>query len=159
MRIQSQSRRRNRVSHCGKGESSTLIGRMANDQGSSKPWHSKTSKLHEEVLMGYQHALYQQKNQLLREKSEIRRRHKSASVASRILREERSNASHTGGGRHGAPECNREDAEHGNRENCLQNLDSSFLSIDERGEYHTKDTRGSLGGSSSLPPNHTTSAR
>jgi hypothetical protein len=61
-----------------------------------------------EVLIGYQYALHQQKKQLLRERSEIRRRHKS-STASRILQEECSNASHTGGGRRHEP--NRGEAE------------------------------------------------
>jgi hypothetical protein len=51
-----------------------------------------------EVLMGYQYALHQQKKQLLWEKSEIRRMHESTIEASRILREEHSTASYTGGG-------------------------------------------------------------
>jgi hypothetical protein len=67
-----------------------------------------------EVLMGYQYALHQQKKQLLRKKSEIRRRHESANEASKILREECSNVSHTSKGRHRAPEHNKEDAECGN---------------------------------------------
>jgi hypothetical protein len=52
-----------------------------------------------EVLMGYQYVLHQQKKQLLREKSEIRRMHESAIEASKILREERNTTSYTGGGR------------------------------------------------------------
>jgi hypothetical protein len=78
-----------------------------------------------EVLMGYQYALHQQKKQLLRERSEIRTRHKSANAASRILREERSNVSHTGGGQRCEP--NRGEAERRHRDNH----DSSFLSVDE----------------------------
>jgi hypothetical protein len=66
-----------------------------------------------DVLMGYQYALHQQRKGLLREKSEIRKRHESASAASKILREEGNKASHTGGGRHHASEHNRADAEHG----------------------------------------------
>jgi hypothetical protein len=60
--------------------------------------------------MGYQYTLHQQKKQLLRERNEIRRWHKSAKAASRISWEERTNASHTGG-----------------------NIDSTFLSVDEIG--------------------------
>jgi hypothetical protein len=51
--------------------------------------------LRREVLLGYQYALHQQKNQLLWEKSEIRKMHESASEASRILREECNTASYT----------------------------------------------------------------
>jgi hypothetical protein len=70
---------------------------------------------------------------VLREKSEIRKRHESANTTSKILNEEHNNASQTGGGRHRAPEHNIGDAEHGRRGNRLQNLDSSFLLINERG--------------------------
>jgi hypothetical protein len=49
---QSESKRRNRVSHCDKGESLPFRGRMADDQGSSKPWYNNTSKLDEGSLDG-----------------------------------------------------------------------------------------------------------
>jgi hypothetical protein len=82
-----------------------------------------------EVLMGYQYALHQQKKQLLREISEIRRRHESANAACRSLREECINASYTSGGRHHEP--NRREEEWLDKENHIQNLDSAFLSVDE----------------------------
>jgi hypothetical protein len=86
----------------------------------------------------------QQRKRLLQEKSEIRKRHKSASMASRMLRVERSNASHTRRGRHRTPEHNREDTERGNRGNCMQNLDSSFLSINEMGNIVPKTQDAAL---------------
>jgi hypothetical protein len=58
---------------------------------------------------------------LLQERSEIRRRHESANAASRILREKRSNTSHTGGGRR--CKSNRGEVERQNKENHAQNLD------------------------------------
>jgi hypothetical protein len=76
-----------------------------------------------------------------------------------MLQEECSNALYTSRGRPRALEHNREDIEYGNRGNRVQNLDSSFLSIDERGNIIPKNTGGSLGDSSSLPTNHTTSTK
>jgi hypothetical protein len=51
-----------------------------------------------EVLIGYQYALHQQRKRMLQEKREIQRRCESISAASKILRDERSNASYTNGG-------------------------------------------------------------
>jgi hypothetical protein len=79
------------------GEECRMI-KAAVNHGAAIPADSRR-----EVLMGYHYALHQQKKQLLREKSEIRRRHESASTTSKVLREERSNASYTGGGRHREP--------------------------------------------------------
>jgi hypothetical protein len=78
---------------------------MADDQSSS---HGTVilAKSMREVLMGYQYILHQQKKRLLQEKGKIRRRHKLANATSRILREERSNASYTSGGQHRVPEPN-----------------------------------------------------
>jgi hypothetical protein len=143
-RSQPQSGRRNRVSRCGKGESSILSDRMADDQGSSKPWRSNTSKLHEGSLNGVPVCLALAEKATVAGKSEIRRWHESANQASRILWEECSNASHTDRGRHCAPERNREDTEHGNMENPMQNLDLSFLSINERGNIIPKTPEAAL---------------
>jgi hypothetical protein len=91
-----------------------------------------------EVLMGYQYDLHQQKKKLLRERSVVRRRHESANAASRILCEEHSNASHTGGGRHREP--NRGEAERRHEDNH----DSSFLSVDEIGNIMLKTPEEAL---------------
>jgi hypothetical protein len=84
-----------------------------------------------EVLMGYQYARHHQNKQLLREKIELGRSHESASTASRTQWEECSQASHSGGEGHLEPESNRREAECSNRENHTQNLDLSFLSVDD----------------------------
>jgi hypothetical protein len=55
-----------------------------------------------------------------------------ASVASRLWREERNNTSHTNGGRHHRLEPHEDNLEQGRTENHAQNLDSSFLSVNER---------------------------
>jgi hypothetical protein len=117
---------------------------VADDQGSSEPRRSNTSKLDEESLNGVPICFASAKEATAAGKSEIRKRHESASTASRILREERNNASHTSGGRHRAPEHNREDAKRGNRGNHVQNLDSSFLSRDESGNIVPKTPRAAL---------------
>jgi hypothetical protein len=62
--------------------------KAAVNHGAAIPAYSRR-----EVLMGYQYALHQQKKQLLRERSEIRRRHGSASMISKVSQEEHSNAS------------------------------------------------------------------
>jgi hypothetical protein len=94
--------------------------------------------------MGYQCAIHQQKKRLVQEKSEIRRRRESASAVSRILREERSNASYTNGGWHHMLEPHEDNLEHGNKGNCIQNLDSSFLSVNERGNIVSKTPEAAL---------------
>jgi hypothetical protein len=97
-----------------------------------------------EVLMGYQYAPHQQRKRLLREKSEIRKRLESANTASKILKAEHNNASHIGGWRHRTPEHNIGDAKHGRRGNHLQNLYSSFLLINERGNIIPKTSEAAL---------------
>jgi hypothetical protein len=80
----------------------------------------------------------------VREKSEIRIRRESANAASRILREECSNTSYTSGEQHRVLEPNRGDAEQVNKGNRMQNLDSSFLSVDERGNIVPKTPEAAL---------------
>jgi hypothetical protein len=59
---------RKRISYRGKGESSTLSGGAADDQGNSKPWCSNTNKFDEGSLNGIPVCHVQQKKRLLREK-------------------------------------------------------------------------------------------
>jgi hypothetical protein len=91
-----------------------------------------------EVLAGNQYTLHQQNKKLLRERSDIRRRHESANATSRILQDERSNSSHTGGGRRREP--NRGEAEQRHKDNH----DSSFLSVDEIGNIMPKTPEAAL---------------
>jgi hypothetical protein len=58
-----------------------------------------------EVLMGYQYALHQQKKRLL-QKMRNKEKAQVSSAASRILREQRNNASYIDGGWHCRPEPN-----------------------------------------------------
>jgi hypothetical protein len=117
---------------------------MADEQGSSKPCHSNTSKLDEGSLNGVPVHPAPIEEMTAAEKSEIRRRHESASATSKILREERSNASYTGGGQHLVPEPDRRAAEQENRGTRVPNLDSSFLSVDERGNIVPKTPKAAL---------------
>jgi hypothetical protein len=91
-----------------------------------------------EVLIGYQYALHQQRKRMLQEKREIQRRRESICAASKILRDERSNASYTNGGRHHRPRSQIDNLEQGNRGNLSQNLESSSLSVNERGNIEPK---------------------
>jgi hypothetical protein len=56
-----------------KGESLSLSGTMADDQGSSKPWHSNTSKLDEGSLNGLPVCPAPAEETIAVGKSEIRR--------------------------------------------------------------------------------------
>jgi hypothetical protein len=80
----------------------------------------------------------------LREKSELRRSHESASTTRRIQWEECAHASQSGGGGHWKPESNRREPEQPNRENHTQNHDSSFLSVDEIGNIMPKTPEAAL---------------
>jgi hypothetical protein len=116
---------------------------MADDQSSSKSQHKDTGRFEEGSFNGVTIRPASVKETITTRKSDIRRRHESANTESRILREERSNASHTGGGRHSELEPNRGEAERQNI-NCTQNLDSSFLSVDERGNIVPKTPETAL---------------
>jgi hypothetical protein len=60
------------------------------------------------------------------------------SVASKAIHEARNNASHTNSGRHNRHGSGVDNLEHSNRRNLSRNLDSSFLSVDERGNIMQK---------------------
>jgi hypothetical protein len=68
--------------------------------------------------------------------------HESANKASRILREERSNTSYTGGDRRREP--SKGEAEWQNTENHTRNVDSSFLSADALGNIMPKTPEAAL---------------
>jgi hypothetical protein len=90
------------------------------------------------ILMGYEYALHRHGKRLQQERSEIRQRRKSVSIASKLLREEHSNASYTNSGRHHRRGSRVDNLEHGDRRNLARNLESSFLSVDERGNIVPK---------------------
>jgi hypothetical protein len=60
------------------------------------------------------------------------------------LREEHSNTSYTNGGRHHRLEPHEDNLDQGNRGNLVQNLNTSFLSVDERGNIVTKTPEAAL---------------
>jgi hypothetical protein len=93
-----------------------------------------------EVLLGYHYMLHRKSQQLEKEKREIRKRRESDSVASKTYHAERSNASHTNSGRHHRHGSQVDNLEYADRRNLLQNLDSSFLSVDEQGNIIPKYT-------------------
>jgi hypothetical protein len=97
-----------------------------------------------EVLLGYHYTLHRQSKQLEKETSEIRRRRESVSVASKAIHEARSNASHTNSGRHNRHGSRVDNLEHSDRRNLSTNLDSSFLSVDERGNIMPKTPKAAL---------------
>jgi hypothetical protein len=68
------------------------------------------------------------RNACYRRKAKSEEERESVSVASKILRDEHNNASHTNGGRH----LRTDNLKQANRGNIVQNLESSLLSIDER---------------------------
>jgi hypothetical protein len=96
-----------------------------------------------EVLMGTSTPCISKKR-LLQEKSKIKRMRESASAASWLWREKRSNASHANGGRHHRPEPHEDNLEQGRRGNHAQNLDLSFLSVNERRNIVPKTPEAAL---------------
>jgi hypothetical protein len=84
-----------------------------------------------EVLLGYHYALHWQSRQLENKRSEIRRRRELVSAASKAMHEARINTSHTNN-RHNRHGSRVDNLEHSDRRNLSRNLDSSFLSVDER---------------------------
>jgi hypothetical protein len=97
-----------------------------------------------EVLLGYHYALHRQSQQLEKEKSEIRKRRESVSVASKAYHTERSNASHKNSGNHHMHGSRMDNLEYADRRNLSRNLDSSFLSVGERGNIIPKTPEAAL---------------
>jgi hypothetical protein len=94
-----------------------------------------------EVLVGYHYALHRQSKQLEREKSEISKRRELVSAVSKAFHKAHSNASHTNIGRHGSRVDN---LKHSDRRSLARNRDSSFLSVDERGNIMPKTPEAAL---------------
>jgi hypothetical protein len=84
-----------------------------------------------EVLMGYKYALHQHKKQLHQEESELRRNHEFNSTTNITQWEERSDTSQSSEERHHEPKHNRGRVERPGKEYHTQNLNSSFLTVDE----------------------------
>jgi hypothetical protein len=66
------------------------------------------------------------------------------SATSKAIHEARSNASHTNNGRHNRHGSRVNNLEHSDRRNLSRNLDSSFLSVDERGNIMPKTPEAAL---------------
>jgi hypothetical protein len=96
-----------------------------------------------EVLLEYHYALHRQAWQLEKEKSEIRKRQESGSAKSKAFREERSNAP-TNNARHHMHGSRIDNIGHTERRSLSRNLDSSFLSVDERGNIIPKTLEAAL---------------
>jgi hypothetical protein len=73
-----------------------------------------------------------------KERSKIRKRRESVSATSKAMHEACSNASYTNSIRHNRHGSRVENLEHSDRTNLSRNLDSSFLSVDERGNIMPK---------------------
>jgi hypothetical protein len=97
-----------------------------------------------EVLLGYHYALNRLSKQLEKERNEIRRGRESVSAASKAIHEARNNVSHTNSGRHNRHGSRVDNLEYSNRRNLYGNLDSSFLSVDERGNIMPKTPKAAL---------------
>jgi hypothetical protein len=97
-----------------------------------------------EVLLEYHYALHRQAWQLEKEKSKIRKRQESGSAKSKAFREERSNAPHTNSARHHMHGSRIDNIGHTERRSLSRNLDSSFLSVDERGNIIPKTLEAAL---------------
>jgi hypothetical protein len=88
--------------------------------------------------------MHWQSQQLEKEKSKIKKRQESVSVESKAFHVERTNASYTNRGRHHRHESRMDNLEYANKRNLSRNLDSSFLSIDERGNIIPKTPEATL---------------
>jgi hypothetical protein len=96
------------------------------------------------MLLGYHYALQQQSKQLVRERSEIQKRKDSAIAASIALHKVRNNASYTNSKRHRRHRSRVQNLEHSERRSLSENLDSSFLSVDEQGNIIPKTLEAAL---------------
>jgi hypothetical protein len=96
------------------------------------------------MLLGYHYALQQQSKQLARERSEIQKWKDSAIAASTTLHKARSDASYTNSKRHRRHGSRVENLEHSERRSLSNNLDSSFLSVDEQGNIIPKTPEAAL---------------
>jgi hypothetical protein len=94
--------------------------------------------------MGYQYALHQHKKQLLQEKSELRRSHRSNNIANRTQWKEHSDTSQSSEERYNAPKHNRRRAERPRKESRTQNLNSSFLTVNEIGSIMPEKPEAAL---------------
>jgi hypothetical protein len=84
------------------------------------------------------------KRQIAKERSEMRKRRNSAIAASVALHEVRNNASHTNSRRHNMHGSRVDNLEHTDRRNLSRNLDSSFLSVNEQGNIIPKTPEAAL---------------
>jgi hypothetical protein len=94
--------------------------------------------------MGYQYALHQHKKQLLQEKSELRRSHRSNNAANRTQWEEHSDTSQSSEERYHVPKHNKRRAERPRKESRTQNLNSSFLIVNETGSIMPEKPEAAL---------------
>jgi hypothetical protein len=95
------------------------------------------------MLLGYHYVLRQQANQLAKERIEIQKRKDSAIAASDAACRAHSDASYTNRKhhRHGS---RYENLEYSDRQSISKNLDSSFLSVDEKGNIIPKTPKVAL---------------
>jgi hypothetical protein len=96
------------------------------------------------MLFGYNYALRQQSKLLAKERIEVQKRKDSAIAASDAARRARSDASYTNGKRHRRHGSRYENLEYSDRQSLSKNLDSSFLSVDERGNIIPKTPEAAL---------------
>jgi hypothetical protein len=85
------------------------------------------------MLFGYHYALRQQSKQLAKERIEIQKRRDSAIEASAAYHRARSDASYTNSKRHRRHGSRFENLEYSKKQSLSKNLDSSFLSVDDKG--------------------------
>jgi hypothetical protein len=140
------------ANHMAEGDTTESIANREKIQLTVEEWDTIKAAVNEgaaipvdarrEVLLGYHYMLHRQAQQLEKEKSIIRKRRESVSAASKAYHAEKDNASFSGRHRmHGSRVDNLNRAE---KRNLSRNLDSSFLSIDERGNIIPKTPEAAL---------------
>jgi hypothetical protein len=95
------------------------------------------------MLLGYHYALRQQVKQLAKERIEIQKRKDSAIAASEPARRARSDASYTNR-RHRRHGSRYENLEYSEKQSISKNHDSSFLSVEEKGNIIPKTSEAAL---------------
>jgi hypothetical protein len=96
------------------------------------------------MLLGYHYALRQQAKQLAKEKIEIQRRKNSAIAASKAACKARSDTSYSNARKNHRHGSRYDNLEYSDRQSISKNLDSSFLSVDERGNILPKTPEAAL---------------
>jgi hypothetical protein len=140
------------ANHKAEGDTAESIANRVKIQLTAEEWDAIKAAVNEgasisvdarrEVFLGYHYMLHQQTKHLEKEKSIIRQRREPVSASSKAFHTEKDNASFSG--RHRRHGSWVDNLDHADKMNLSRYLDSSFLSVDERGNIIPKTPEAAL---------------